>query len=342
MQKRAHFAGIYQDAVCPIAVVDEKMQIVFENPMFEDLVKMIGIGEKTAFFNETLCRKAEECMKMGKGATIPLHYEDSSVSVMLVPYDYEGEHYLAIQPLREPAQVKQAEVARILRNSHDRLLSYLNELYGSAQTLGLESGEGKRIGAGVRKILRMADHLYRILDRGDQYEYRVPINVGEFLSGYVEQFNRVAEQNVMLAPHLREIYGRMMPEDMETILSILLSNAVRFGGEDIQISLQATDDHAIITVWDSGDGVKEPDRLFEWGYRTADKKGSKGLGYSLPLAKTLMEWQGGTLSYCRKNEGTAFEISILRERMRDGSLAEWRVEESNNSLSHLLIELSDL
>lgn len=337
MQKRDYFAAIYRDAVCPIAVIDEKMQIVFENPAFV----MLGIGENTAFFNE-LRPKAEECLKKGQGATIPVLYEEGSISMMLVPCVYEGVFYLALHPQREAASMEQQGAIRVLRNSHDRLLSYLNELYGSAQTLGLESGEGKRIGIGVRKILRMANHLYQLLDREGKYEYRVPVNVGEFLNVYIEQFNRVAERSVLLAPHMKDLYGRMMPDDMETVLSILLSNACRFGGEDIQVSLYGTEEHVMITVWDSGDGAAEPDRLFEWGYRTPDKKGSKGLGYSLPLARALLQEQGAAIRYCRKNEGTAFEITLLREQMEGGSLAEWKAEESNNSLSQLLIELSDL
>ncbi len=337
MQKRDHFAAIYQDAICPIAVVDEKMQIVYENSAYE----MLGIGEKTAFFKE-LSPKAEECIKKGQGATIPVSYEEGSIAVMLVPCVYEGASYLALHPQQQAASIKQQEVARVLRNSHDRMLSYLNELYGSAQTLGLESGEGKRVSIGVRKILRMANHLYQLLDREGKYDYRVPVNAGEFLSVYIEQFNRVAERSVLLAPHMKELYCRMMPDDMETVLGILLSNACRFGGEDIQVSLHADEEHVFITVWDSGDGAAEPDRLFEWGYRTPDKKGSKGLGYSLPLAKALLKEQGAAIHYCRKNEGTAFEITLLREQMESGSLAEWKAEESNNSLSQLLIELSDL
>lgn len=342
MDQKAHFAALYRDAVCPIAVVDQKMKIIFENAAFEDLMKVFGMGKSAAFFNDALCCKGAECMENRQGATIPLYYEDSSISVMLVPCEYEGEPYLVVQPQQEAGAIKQEEVTRILRNSHDRLLSYLNELYGTAQTLGLETGEGKRIGRNVRKILRMANHLYQILDREGKHSYRVPVNVGSFLSVYMDQFNRVAEQPVMLAPHVKELYGRMMPEDMETVLSILLSNAVRFGGEDIQISLHGTEEHVIITVWDSGDGAAEPDRLFEWGYRTSDKKGRKGLGYSLPLAKSILERQGATIRYCRKNEGTAFEIAIMREQMREGSLAEWKAEEANNSLSQLIIELSDL
>lgn len=342
MQAQEYFSALYQGAVQPILVVDRALKPIYQNIAFSEFSDVAGISDLDSLFAEDLKEQAERCMAQMQGATVLRNLLFGTVSFMLLPSPFGEEIYLAIHPHRESVSLSREDTLRIFRNSYDRMRTYLNEIYGIAQVLGKESPEGKLIGESVRRLLRMANHLYLALDREGQMKYRVPLNLNTFLKSYLEGFQRVSNRHVSYVPRMKELFVRMMPEDFELVLGTLLSNAFRFGGEEVLLSISSTQETVKLCVWDSGTGVEDEEHLFEWGYRTADKKGRKGLGYSLPLAKLLLEQQGATLRYCPKEEGCAFEIEMKREELPAATLAQWSMEPLEDGMSQLRIELSDL
>ena len=65
---------------------------------------------------------------------------------------------------------------------------------------------------------------------------------------------------------------------------------------------------------DNGKGIDEKDiyHIFKRFYRTSKGKGSgTGIGLGLPLAKSIVEGQGGVLSVqSRAGEGTVFTMTL--------------------------------
>lgn len=341
MEPKAFFATIYQDAVRPVMVLDEQLKIQYHNAELLLICDLLGI-EKEELLSDQALRAAKACLQELHGETILLGLPYGELSVMMVPSIYQEKRYLALYPERKVSSLQQEEQARILRNSYDRLMKYLNEMYSLIQAMEAESKEREELSNGVRRILRMANHLYQVMDREGIIEYRVPINMCHFLDSYLAQFNQLSSRCILAVLKPKDLYARIMPEDMEMILGTLLSNAIRFGGEDVAVRLMEDGDALILSVWDSGKGPAEPDRLFDWGYRTLDKKGKKGLGFSLPMAKLLAERQGAKLQYRRRDEGSSFEIVMKRDEAPAATLAEWQGEPMENSLSQLRIEMSDI
>lgn len=71
-----------------------------------------------------------------------------------------------------------------------------------------------------------------------------------------------------------------------------------------------------ITIADDGEGITPEDihHIFKRFYRSSSLSGTQGVGLGLPLAKSIIEGQGGTISvYSNPDEGTAFTISFLTE-----------------------------
>lgn len=102
-------------------------------------------------------------------------------------------------------------------------------------------------------------------------------------------------------------------------ISNLVSNAIahtRPGGA-ISIDVQATDAGIVIEVRDTGEGVPDEDqeRVFDRFYR-ADKtrNASSGrMGLGLPIAKSIMDLHGGTISLRSKvGHGTAVALTFPR------------------------------
>ena len=98
---------------------------------------------------------------------------------------------------------------------------------------------------------------------------------------------------------------------LRQILINLLENALRYGGDDVQIEVQARQQAEQITfeIVDDGPGVPQEhrERIFERFYRVEEHRPSKagGTGLGLSIVKHLVEAMGGEVG-CRENpEGGA-------------------------------------
>ena len=103
----------------------------------------------------------------------------------------------------------------------------------------------------------------------------------------------------------------------------VLNNAVKFtpGGGRIDISLRSENDHAVVVVADTGQGIDPVflPHVFEM-FRQADSSNSRrhgGLGIGLALVRQLVQLHGGTISAESEgpNKGSRFTVRLplLRE-----------------------------
>ena len=103
----------------------------------------------------------------------------------------------------------------------------------------------------------------------------------------------------------------------------VLNNAVKFtpGGGRIDISLRSENDHAVVVVTDTGQGIDPVflPHVFEM-FRQADSSNSRrhgGLGIGLALVRQLVQLHGGTISAESEgpNKGSRFTVRLplLRE-----------------------------
>lgn len=265
------------------------------------------------------------------------------IQYLLIPQEIEGNRYLAVQSEQDFQQERQA-IMQVLRNASAKLNGYLNRIYGTAQQLGLESPEGAQLGKEVQHILRMSNHLYQLLDRGGVKDYAVSLHIASYLQEFARAVAEIKPQFEMeLEVAEADLYLQAMPENLEFILAVLVSNAYRFGEGKVALRVRKDGTMASIEVLDDGEGVADASRLFEWGYRTADKKGAMGLGFSLATALKLAQLQGGTIEYQRLDGQTCFKLLLPLAVVPAGTrMAEWVAEPRENSLSQLRIELSDI
>ena len=326
---RKLFDSLYGDLPKATFIYDDAMASVWQNAAadaFETPTAAIEVAGKQAL---QLMRGAAVCK--------------DGVLYSLIPQEAEGGRYLVVQAERDHQQQKQAAM-QVLRNASAKLNSYLNRIYGTAQQLGLDSPEGAQLGKEVQHILRMSNHLYQLLDRSGVKDYAVPLHVGS----YLQEFTRAVAElksdfEIQIQAVDADLYLQAMPENLELIMATLISNAYRFGDGKVTIRAQKEGEMVCIEVLDNGDGVADPARLFEWGYRTADKKGAMGLGFSLATAQKLAQLQGGSMEYLRSDGQTCFKLLLPMATVPSGTrMAEWVAEPKENTLSQLRIELSDI
>jgi signal transduction histidine kinase len=102
------------------------------------------------------------------------------------------------------------------------------------------------------------------------------------------------------------------PARIREVVSNLLTNALRHTPRDgkVEVSAQLVDRNVEVTVHDTGRGIPpdQLDRIFDRFYRSPDSPGS-GLG--LPIAKSLVEAHGGTITATSEaGAGTTIRFSV--------------------------------
>lgn len=101
-------------------------------------------------------------------------------------------------------------------------------------------------------------------------------------------------------------------------LSNLIKNALDHtaAGGIIQINWQCSPAMLRLTIADNGTGIAEEDlhHIFKRFYRSKQASNQQGAGLGLPLAKAIVEGQGGILSVqSTPREGAIFTLSFLTE-----------------------------
>lgn len=91
------------------------------------------------------------------------------------------------------------------------------------------------------------------------------------------------------------VRGEGDPARVRQILRNLVSNAIRYGGDQIGIEFEHDQGWAVVRVVDDGPGIPDEkrDRVFESYYRGEEDPGlagSMGLGLSLPTARRAYAW----------------------------------------------------
>ncbi len=142
---------------------------------------------------------------------------------------------------------------------------------------------------------------------------QVPVSiraqVAQVLEATTEDSTRV---QVIADPH--GVYKAVGdPGKVRQILRNLITNAYRYGGDQIRIRLNTTDHTIQIQVADNGPGLpaEEWERIFEPYYR-AHAEGSQpaALGLGLNVARHLARLMDGDLTYRRQDDWSVFELEL--------------------------------
>ena len=104
------------------------------------------------------------------------------------------------------------------------------------------------------------------------------------------------------------------PVRVRQILRNLITNAKRYGGDQISIELEMhSGTHASITVRDSGDPIPAEDRerIFQPYERAHNQPGIAGsIGLGLAVSHRLARLMGGDLTYRHQDDHTMFQLSL--------------------------------
>jgi two-component sensor histidine kinase len=103
------------------------------------------------------------------------------------------------------------------------------------------------------------------------------------------------------------------PTRLRQIIRCLISNAIRYGGDRIDVRIRGGNHRATMTVTDNGSGVPAEDEqhIFEAFHRAHSRRGQpQAIGLGLYIARHLATAMGGDLTYHREHRLTTFELDL--------------------------------
>jgi PAS domain S-box-containing protein len=103
------------------------------------------------------------------------------------------------------------------------------------------------------------------------------------------------------------------PNRVRQIIRNLLTNAARYGGDDVRVRCGIAGGRAFVEVADDGSGVAPADiaKIFEPYERAHNADGQPmSVGLGLTVSRTLAELMGGTLEYSRTGGWSVFALEL--------------------------------
>jgi len=158
------------------------------------------------------------------------------------------------------------------------------------------------------------------LDSGIAHPRRERVACGAIVEAAMARFGDVlADHSLFLDVPAPELTVEVDPAQLTEALGHGLENAARYSpsGSEIRVSVMSEGDSVRFRIEDRGHGIPaaERERVFERFVRLPQAQNVPGTGLGLPIAKSLVEANGGTLTLqASPSGGTVFEISLPRAR----------------------------
>lgn len=127
-----------------------------------------------------------------------------------------------------------------------------------------------------------------------------------------ERVLEVVEQEVTVHVETERTEARADPRRVRQIIRNLVSNAVRYGGPEIDVAIRSSGDRIELAVRDNGHPIppEEVERIFRPFQRGSGPDVPTSVGLGLTVARKLARLMDGDLTYRRENGRTVFVLSL--------------------------------
>ena len=144
-----------------------------------------------------------------------------------------------------------------------------------------------------------------------------PTNLVELIFKIIKKHELLTKKNISFTTHIDSIILEIDLFHFENAISNLIDNAIKYGGDNIEINLHSVLNTLEISVTDNGNGIEknQQERVFDKFYRVP--KGNthdvKGFGIGLYYTKKIIEKHGGQIKVISNFENTTFKLVLPNE-----------------------------
>jgi two-component system phosphate regulon sensor histidine kinase PhoR len=165
----------------------------------------------------------------------------------------------------------------------------------------------------VEKLLETA-----MLDSEQLVLKKETVDIVSIAEGVISRHQIFAnKKKILFSTTLQPCYANVDVFHFENVISNLIDNAVKYGGNQIEMNINSVLNAIEITVVDDGNGIEknQKERIFDKFYRVP--KGNthdvKGFGIGLYYCKKIIEKHMGTIRLTSDKKQTIFKITIPNE-----------------------------
>jgi two-component system OmpR family sensor kinase len=270
----------------PIHHITQTAQAIGKESDFSRRVDYNGpkdeIGELATTFNSMLSRLQDAYQRVSESLRMQQDFVSDVSHELRTPLTtVRGNLALLRHDPPLPAE-EQADILTDLVDESDRLIRLVNDLL----------------------ILARAD--------ADRSPLREPIPVRPLVEEACRQA-RLLDRKRPIHEHIQDATALGDRDALKQVLLILLDNALKYSQGEIVVTTAAAGEQVLIGVHDGGPGIA-PDTLehvFDRFYRGEFDPGVPGFGLGLPIAKALVEAQGGQITLESELEsGTLVRVQL--------------------------------
>lgn len=191
-----------------------------------------------------------------------------------------------------------------------RNFNAVNDTEKTNRYLDISNQQLKKLEIMVEKLLETAT-----LDTDKLLLHKEPTNIVSTIRNLVEKHKMIhPEKSISFHSNMEQLIAEIDPFYFENTLSNLIDNAIKYGGDIIDIHLKYTTNTLEIMVQDNGTGIEKDQRekIFDKFYRIpkGNRHDVKGFGIGLYYSKKIIEKHGGTLELLPNQELTIFKIKL--------------------------------
>lgn len=264
---------------------------------------------------------------IGQGSTFSFVKNEKHYTVIASPVYTDGRGTGAVALIVDDTEKEDREELRreFTSNISHELKTPLTSISGFAELIrdGFADGEDATRFAGniyseAQRLIVLVGDIIRLtqLDGAEMPYDDGAISLTEVVQEVVERLENVAERaGVSINASLSDAFIRGNRMTLDEIVYNLVDNAIKYGnsGGYVNISVQNSENGAILTVEDNGIGIPKDkcERVFERFYRV-DKSHSKnkgGTGLGLSIVKHAVAYHKGEISL-KSEEGVGTKITV--------------------------------
>lgn len=179
--------------------------------------------------------------------------------------------------------------------------------------LSMSSIQLKKLHQMVEKLLETAT-----LDSEQLILKKENIDVVEIIEKQVTKHKLLSkEKEIYFSTNIKPMYLNIDVFHFENAISNLIDNAVKYGGNKIEININSILNTTEISVADNGNGIEklQQEKIFDKFYRVpkGNTHNVKGFGIGLYYCKKIIEKHAGNLTLSSTKNSTIFKINLPNE-----------------------------
>ncbi|WP_340066825.1 HAMP domain-containing sensor histidine kinase [Ascidiimonas aurantiaca] len=145
-----------------------------------------------------------------------------------------------------------------------------------------------------------------------------PLNMVRMLQNLTDRHIMISpEKHISFISHIETCVVKADHFHLENAVSNIIDNAVKYGGDTIEIRLNSVPDFFEITVANNGPVIEKGyrEKIFDKFYRipSGNRHDVKGFGIGLYYTKKIIEKHGGSIQLLSDPRYTIFKIQLLHE-----------------------------